>query len=287
MDIEAVLSSAEVDASASDVVVADKDSQPKAETVVESGSGANSGDEDISKKADSELTHEQLEKRESNRRSREKNKMIKLRREIRELRELTKTLIPQNQQNNTSGHSPKSPPTPPVEENFNTWDELRAAERQYYRDLANYEKANERPAVKDVVPNRVEAALDERKLADIATREAELIKALPDVRRALSENAEFLNNMPKHVAEALANAEDPTLAFYALERDGVLEDLEDMTPLQVAYAVGRAELRGASYLPKVNKVTNAPKPMDAARGRGSHAKALGDKSVEELMKIYN
>lgn len=240
-------------------------------------------------KPDSELTPEQLAKREANRQSHLNSKLAKMRRENRELRELAAKVT--TQQAKPSSDNTNGAPVPPKEEDFQTWDELRAAERKYYEDLADWrieQKLSERDkastANAETLKIREYQAI---KINEHAAKEAEFMKKVPDYEQTVyGEYADFMDNLPLPVAQALLEADAPELALYALAKEGNLEALGEMSPYKVSMEIGKAELRGETYLNQ-KKATNAPEPMEAARGTGNPGKALHNLSVEELMKRFN
>jgi len=238
-------------------------------------------------KPDAELTPEQLAKREANRLSKYNSTQAKMRRELKEMREWRDSVMPilakQTAPQNTA-------PQPPDESQFTDWDELRAAERKYYADLARHE-AKQEISERETKANETQqqGALwvqTAKRINDIAAKEAEFIKDNPDYVTLYNEHADFMNNLNPTIANILIEAEDANLALYALMKEENLEALEDMTPAQVIREIARAEIRGEQYLNQ-NKVTNAPAPVTSARGTGNPSKALHEMSVEDLLKRYN
>jgi len=227
-------------------------------------------------KPDSELTPEQLAKREANRKSHQNSQLAKMRRELRELREVTAALLapqPANQ-----------PPQPPREDDFSTWDELRAAEKQYYKDVATWELKQESP---QSAPQQELPPQFTERVNQLEKQEMEIAKQLPDYERTVyGEYGDFMNNLPPQVAQALIEAETPMLAVYALAKEGSLEALEDLSPYRISMEIGKAEIRGQQYLNQ-KRTTNAPPPMEAARGTGKAGKSLYEMPMDELLKKFN
>lgn len=243
-------------------------------------------------KPDSELTPEQLAKRESNRRAHQASKEARLKREVRELREFkqqmearlnNQSLAPTPQNNsNTQGE-----PQPPREEDFNDWDSLRAAERKYFKDLARWEarqELSERDSKNKQYSEAEKLAnyWEERKQIH-ASKEAEFAAKVPDYQqRVYGDYADFMQNLPVSVQEALIEADDAASALYALAVEGRLESLEDMPANRVALEIGRAEIRGQQHLNR-KTVTNAPPPVESAKGTGKPSKDLIDLPMDQLL----
>lgn len=238
-------------------------------------------------KPDSELTPEQLAKREANRQSHLNSKLAKMRRENRELRELVQKATQTGPQTKTDNGMPQ----PPREEDFQDWDSFRAAERKHYEDLADWkieQKLSERDkkSTESTEQARIQQYQQER-INQHAQKEVEFAKLVPDYeQRVYGDYGQFMSDIPPVVANALLEADNASLALYALAIEGTLEQLEDMSPYRVSIEIGKAEVRGETYLNR-KKTTSAPAPIAAARGTGTTEKALHNQSVEELMKKFN
>lgn len=241
--------------------------------------------EDLSKKQDSELTPEQLDKREANRQSHLNSKLAKQRREIRELREANTKLsqAPAATQASTK-------PTKPNESNYSDWEKLQTDTEAYHEALADW-KVEQKLAERDTKSaettklDTIQAQKLER-INQIAANEEAFAKANPEYKALYQEHSDFMNSLPLPIAEALMEADSAELALFALMKEGRLETLEDMSPSRIAIEIGKAEIRGEQYL-NTNKATNAPTPIQAARGTGNSGKSLEQKSVAELMKQFN
>lgn len=242
-------------------------------------------------KADSELTPEQLAKREANRQSHLNSKLARLKRENRELREAMERNKPQQvQPTQTQVKADNGAPVKPVESDFQTWGEFLDAKDAYYEALADWkveQKLSDRDSKKsqDDEATRIEQFRLER------TQEAtktinDVAKQTGDYASLVEQHIDFLNNIPPHIDNAFLMAENPGLALYALMKEGSLEELEDMPPHKVLMEIGKAELRGERYLNQ-NKATNAPPPITPAKGTATTSKSLENKSVEELLKQFN
>jgi len=247
--------------------------------------------QELQKKADHELTAEQLAKREANRQSHLNSKLAKMRRENRELREAMQrnanSAKPQNQEakQNNDGR-----PVSPKPEQFGTWGEYEDARDAYVEQLADW-KLERKLAERDTKSNQTAESLKAEQEKQIRAQQAtktidEVAKQNPDYAQLVSEHADFLNNIPPHIDDAFLMAENPGLALYALMKEGNLEALEDMTPERALMEIGKAEIRGQGYLNR-NKATNAPAPISPARGTGSTSKSLESMSVEDLLKKFN
>lgn len=250
--------------------------------------------QDLANKPDSELTPEQLAKREANRQSHLNSKLAKLRRENRALKaqQGQNPADPAQAQPAPAAKTPvKAAPVKPKEEDFQTWGEFQDAKDKYFEDLSDWKVEQALAARDSAVAKNTPPQVDPKvvgRIQEVANQEAEFAKENPEYSTLYEQNAEFMNNLPLHIAEALMLADNASLALFALMKEGKLDDLEDMSPAQVIMEIGKAQIRGNSYLNKQpeNKATNAPAPLTPAKGNANTGKSLNEKSVEELMEQF-
>jgi len=241
---------------------------PKAETSQET-----SENEELRNKPDSELTPEQLEKRERNRESHLKSALARRQRaenarELRELREFKAKMEAAKQPANREPQAPNM-------DDFNTLEEYMDA-RDAFRDSAKLSAQNK---------NQVDPVIVQRANEAIA-REAEFAKAAPDYSKLVGENADFFNevgNDPK-LQNAILEAENAPLALYALMKEGLIDELYNLTPTRLAAELAKAEIRGQSYLVPKKTISTAPQPLATAKGTGLTTKPISSMSFEELKK---
>lgn len=296
MDINAVI--AEATSPVAEQAKASPEVKPEAKTETAPAKEAESTETveapEPQQKADSELTEDQLKKREANRQSHLNSKLAKMRRENRELREAVERNQPQQAQAPTA----KTPdvtngvPVKPVEDKFSTWGEYQDAMSKYHEDLADWkieQKFSERD--KKIIKTTEDEAVNAKKVERINAivgESLEFTKQNPDFKDLMQEYNQYFNGgeFPEFIESALFEAEQPIVALYALMKEGKLESLEDMSPYKISMEIGKAEIRGISYLNQ-NKSTNAPTPMSPARGTATAGKPLDKVSVEELMQQFN
>lgn len=125
--------------------------------------------------------------------------------------------------------------------------------------------------------------LEERETA-VAEKAAEYIQSVPDYQAVMLENADIVDDFPEEIQKVLLEADDAALAFYALAKEGKLEALATMTPVQAAMAIAKAEERGA-VLAKTRPISKAPNPITANRGTGAGVEIDPTKmSYQQLLK---
>jgi hypothetical protein len=230
--------------------------------------------EDISKKPDSELTPEQLAKREENRQSHLNRKLAKQR-----LRNENAELKARLAQLETKPVQPKDSGAPKLE-NFDSLDEWVLATAKHLKDAES--KVAEEQNQGSKASAKVEAQRGEtvQKIQKFASE-------VPDYVALVNQNDQVLSNFPLEIETAFLNADNAPLALYALMKEDALEDLYDYPPERLAYIIGKAEERGKSYITPVKKVTSATAPIESLKGTGRAGKSLDEMSVEELMKKFN
>lgn len=113
----------------------------------------------------------------------------------------------------------------------------------------------------------------------------ELAKNAPELPELLNQNQQVIESFPPHVQQMFLQADstDACHAFYALAKEGKLQQLSYMSPHMAATEIGRAADRGAAMLKK-QTISKAPAPMSQNRGNGRVSKSLGQMNHEEIGK---
>lgn len=117
--------------------------------------------------------------------------------------------------------------------------------------------------------------------AHVAQQAQQFIAEFADAKQVLIENSDVIDDLPDHIQNAFLESDNAPLAFYTLAKEGNLERLAELSPLQAAIEIGKAIQRGSKPKPPV---TQAPKPLAAAKGTGNATKSLAEMSPKELMK---
>lgn len=289
MDIDAVIAEATKVAPVQEATtVAPIDEAPKPEATVNDSQEAVSTEEkpeDVAK-PDSELTPEQLAKREANRQSHRNSREAKLRREVRELREFRTQTEAKQAQPPQQTQNPSGAPEKPKEGNFNSFMEFLEAKDVYQEKLYEWKLEQKLSELSQKSQPQVDHKMVER-IQQIAQQKQEFAQRNPEYEALAVQNSDFFENMPKHIEAAFLKADNPTMAAFALMKEGSLQDLEDLPADRIDMVIGRAEERGKAYLNSVKTATNASTPIESLKGTSSATKPLEKKSVEELMKQFN
>jgi len=270
MDIDAIIAEATIDVAqeqAAPEIAAEEPSEVVTdEAEVETPEAESQQEEkaDLRNTPDSELTPDQLAKRELNRRSHTNSKLARLARENREL----KARIEAAQQ------PPQSPPKPNMD-NFADLDEYYDA-RDEWKDAQKLSAQNKTEP--QITPDQAQG-FDRAADAEIAFE-----KAVPEYTKLVDENLDFFAEYRKDpkLQTAIFEAENAPLALYALMKEGLIGELYDLTPTKLAAELAKAEIRGQSYLVPKKTVTKAPAPIESVKGTGSGSKSIERMSATEL-----
>jgi hypothetical protein len=192
--------------------------------------------------------------------------------ELEQYRSQIQAKPPQNNQGNANGA--------PKEDDFDNYGDFLKAEILYN---IKQEQAQQQEQLNKKQQDYQRQIWEEQRTQEIAQK-AESHKAeIPDFAQVVEENADYLDDLPEQIQQAFLEADDASLAFYNLAKEGKLEALAAMSPYRAAMEIAMAQ----SKKPQLNRVTNAPNPIKSVQGRGSVTKDVSEMSGEELLKKYN
>jgi hypothetical protein len=121
----------------------------------------------------------------------------------------------------------------------------------------------------------------------ISEEAMEFSKQSDDFAKIVPANASKFDVLPAEIQGLFFELESPTLAAYALAKEGKIEQLAFMSPYMAATEIVRAQERGLQYLQATSKkqISNAPAPIQGVRGTSKIPTGrLGDKNPDELYK---
>jgi len=225
MDVDAVI--AEALATSAQSTQAETPQNPKADNTTppespeakpQEQASKEEAEQDIREKPDSELTPEQLAKREANRLSHQNSKNARLRRENRELKALL-----QQQTSQTKSNQADASDSPPVESDYNSLYDFVNAQIRYEKKQAEKQQAQEE--AKAAPSQQSQKFTDEKtiqRVNEITAQEAEFSKAVPDYVKLIEKNKEFFADVPDDLKEGLLVADNAPLALYALMKELLL-----------------------------------------------------------------
>lgn len=127
----------------------------------------------------------------------------------------------------------------------------------------------------------------------VASEEAaEFARQSSDFATVVTANKDRFDTIPDQIQSLFYELESPTLAAYALAKEGRIEQLSYMSPYMAAAEIKAAEARGRQYLNQTSKkpVSTAPAPVQGVRGASKSAGAsaqLSQKGADDLYKWIN
>lgn len=176
--------------------------------------------------------------------------------------------------------------------------DVKAPDAKDYDNYADYLNGNVEHKIEKRMQELAQKgqadALEQQKQAVLAMREQEIVermgevsKIIPDMQQTLQKAAPYVENVSPEIERIFYELEEPALALYALQKEGRVQEVANMTPALAAAVLVQAEQRGAQYLAHMQsrRTTNAPDPMRGAKGT-SKIKSEDSMSGSELLKKY-
>lgn len=116
-------------------------------------------------------------------------------------------------------------------------------------------------------------------------------KTFPDFRQVIEQHATHDRGdgnkvlpLSRNAMDALQRSDDGAAAIYAILKDGALNQLNSLPPIEAAMMVKEYEIKAQS-LPKIKHVSSAPEPITSARGVASGSKSLENMNSKELLAL--
>ena len=146
------------------------------------------------------------------------------------------------------------------------------------------ELTNEATQIETELRNASQAVLEE------SSERAE--KTFPDVRQVMESHATWDRGDGQKViplspaaTDIFNRSDDPVAALYAILKDGALNVLNSLPPIEAAMMIKEYEIKAQS-LPKIKHVSSAPEPITSARGVASGSKSIDNFSPEEKLSYF-
>lgn len=162
-------------------------------------------------------------------------------------------------------------PREPREEDFDNYGDYLRAYAVHNAKGAQPEQPNEKPLSRDEAIQLAQEQLHVQQQAQTMQQQsAKLMQEVPEYRSLHADYADVLEDMPQGTVQAFMNLKNAPAAFYALAKEGVIEQLPNLTPMQAAIELARAEARGEQMIAKIkSQTTKAPSPMTGVKGTAS------------------
>lgn len=103
----------------------------------------------------------------------------------------------------------------------------------------------------------------------------EASQTLTDLPQVWQQHAQTLDSLPKEIEDIFYSIDNAPAAVYTLAKEGKLDSLRYANPYVAAQEILNAQNKGLQLLSKPQtRVSQAPKPIEKARGTGSIKKQL-------------
>jgi hypothetical protein len=166
-------------------------------------------------------------------------------------------------------------PKPPKQEDYQDYGDYHAAKIKYelLKDgtLSKQETVDPESIKSQAYEQAKWEIAMEQKTQAMDVRDAELGKVLPDYLTIYQDNAQTITSLPPEILQVALLADDPNLALYVLAKEGAIDSLAEMHPVQAAMAIQAAQHRGQKELESATRrsVSNAPSPIGGLKGTKS------------------
>ena len=164
----------------------------------------------------------------------------------------------------------------PNEEDFETYGDFLKADLMH--DIKSEQGVEKQKAHEQQLSTQEQQWVGQRR-EGLAEQAEAVAQDFPDFGQVWSENADILNDLPKHVEYAFYESDNAAMAIYSLAKDGKLEDLASMSPTKAVMEIGRAQVRSKPKL-----TSNAPAPIKGVKGSTKNETSLNEKSASDLLK---
>lgn len=215
---------------------------------------------------------------------RRRDKQIgKLYSEKQEMQQTIQQLQQQLQTHNTQGQELR-------EEDFNTFGEYLVAVAQQAGGGQAQPGQGRQPSQQELLAHAKTQIQVEQRIHEATAQIDKAREEIPGFQQLETEYGDVLGALPQPVLHALLDAKNPELAFFALAKEGTLENIATLPSHQAAMEIARAEIRGEQLVKalKAPKVPSAPAPIKGVNSGGAGGlKDLEDMSTDELMKWVN
>lgn len=178
-------------------------------------------------------------------------------------------------------------PKEPREEDYDTYGDFIKAYARFNPNGAQNEQPQEKPLSRDEAIQQAREQLELQKRIDDSSKIADKLMAeVPEYKAMYAEYSDIFEDIPVGTRHALLSLENPPAAFYALAKEGLIEQLPNLPPMQATIVLARAEVRGEQMIAaRKSHTTKAPTPMKGVNGSGS-SKSMSDMTPDEIIKKY-
>lgn len=166
---------------------------------------------------------------------------------------------------------------------------------QHYNDINAYEKdlidwntrqlqSKYQSQQTEPSRNQVDYA-EEQRVNTWKSRVDELAKTNPRINEITSDELYFIDAFPA-IGQVVKESVNPELVLHLVDNPQLIEDLHDLSPIQVARELGKIE--ASLKKPVLRKQSNAVAPISPVKGNGAVAKAdINKMSMDDYYRDFN
>lgn len=170
----------------------------------------------------------------------------------------------------------------PKEDDFNQYTDYLKAQARHEAQQAVTENVLESKESQLKSLDVQERTTWEDERVNNAVETARSLKAqLPDLDKVYQENAHVFETFSDELGDMFLHLDNPALAMYNLVKDGKFDRLSGMPLHLAAFEIMQAHAKKPQAS---NPVSQAPKPISAAKGSGTGQKSVSEMSYQELVK---
>lgn len=180
--------------------------------------------------------------------------------------------------------APKS--NEPSEDDFDNYGDYLKALARYRPDAVQsggQEKESPEKIREEAFKQAQQQFYMDKRTEAVAQQAQKALQDVPELRNMVEEYSDVLESYPPEIEMAFLQSDNAPMAFYALAREGRLEELAYMNPIQAAHEIARAQIRGEQMVQSARE-TKAPPPIKGAKPTATGSKSLADMNIDELLK---
>lgn len=164
-------------------------------------------------------------------------------------------------------------PQAPREEDYETFEDFLMAKFEH-KQGSQQEKPQEKSLSQEEIFKQAQEQFHyQERMKTMSEQAAKAAETIPEYAQLHAEYSDVMEDLPEGTVKAFLDLNNAPAAFYALAKEGKVEFLSSMPPVQAAMELARAEVRGEQMIQsRKSQQTKAPPPMKGVRG----ATAVGE-----------
>lgn len=173
-------------------------------------------------------------------------------------------------------------PSEPKLDDFESISEYMKAQARFETQNALSEHTSQQAESKlQTLEAKQREVYEEERSEHILQKAQELFEVTPEAKEVFAQVLPIVENLPPEVAQIAQELDNAPLAIYNLYKEGKLEQLANVSPYVAAAMLYQAQLQQPQA---TQRVSQAPKPISAAKGSGASKTSLNSMSPDKLME---